>query len=187
MGLVSLLSYGCVAFLGVGSSSVVGNRCGCRFWQSRMAWTGGQCDDLPTFRASWTWHSTTALDSLSSGWQSRSTPSRKSATFLAFLMTNWTQQVCPSVPGMVSFSLRICCSVFPNNYTTLHPFNILFSRTAWVSRYRKGKTSLKLHETRDDGDLGCNGISWTMCKQSASHARQIISPTHKFPHKCWLV
>ena len=85
------------------------------------------------------------------------------------------------------FWLRICCSVFPNNYTTLHPFNILFSRTAWVSRYRKGKTSLKLNETRDDGDLGCNGISWTICKQSASHARQIISLTHKFPHKCWLV
>ena len=59
----------------------------------------------------------------------------------------------------------------------LHPFNGLFSRQAWVSRYRKGKTSLDLTEVRDDGVLGCSGISWTICKQSAPHSRQITSPT----------
>ena len=48
----------------------------------------------------------------------------------------------------------------------LHPFNGLFSRITWVSRYQKGKTSLDLHEARDDGVLGCSGISWTICKQS---------------------
>jgi len=37
--------------------------------------------------------------------------------------------------------------------TTLHPFNGLFSRTTWVSRYQKGKTSLDLNEARDDGVL----------------------------------
>jgi len=38
--------------------------------------------------------------------------------------------------------------------TTLHPFNGLFSRKTWVSRYQKGKTSLDLYEGRDDGVLG---------------------------------
>jgi len=36
----------------------------------------------------------------------------------------------------------------------LHPFNGLFSRTTWVSQYRKGKTNLDLNEARDDGVLG---------------------------------
>ena len=36
------------------------------------------------------------------------------------------------------------------------PFNGLFSRTTWVSRHHKGKTSLDLHEARDDGILGCS-------------------------------
>ena len=35
-----------------------------------------------------------------------------------------------------------------------HPFNGPFSRTTWVSRYRKGKTGLDLNEARDDGILG---------------------------------
>jgi len=38
--------------------------------------------------------------------------------------------------------------------TTLHPFNGLFSRTTWASRYQKGKTSLDLNETRDNRVLG---------------------------------
>jgi len=33
---------------------------------------------------------------------------------------------------------------------SLHPFNGLFSRTTWVSRYRRGKTGLDLSEARDD-------------------------------------
>ena len=36
----------------------------------------------------------------------------------------------------------------------LHLFNGLFSRTAWVSRYQKGKTSLDVNEARDDGVWG---------------------------------
>jgi len=54
-----------------------------------------------------------------------------------------------------------------------------FSRTTWVSWYQKCKTSLDLNEARDDGVLGCSGISWTICKQSAPRSRQITSPT---PH-----
>ena len=61
----------------------------------------------------------------------------------------------------------------------LHPINGLFSRATWVSRYQKGKTSLDLNEARDDGVLGCSGISWTTCKQSAPRFRQITTPT---PH-----
>jgi len=64
--------------------------------------------------------------------------------------------------------------------TTLHPFNGFFSRTTWISRYQKSKTSLNLHETRDVGVLGCSGISWTICKQSASRSRQITTST---PHR----
>ena len=44
----------------------------------------------------------------------------------------------------------------------LHSFNGPFSKTTWVSRYRKNKTSLDLNEARDDGVCGCSGISWTI-------------------------
>ena len=57
----------------------------------------------------------------------------------------------------------------------LRPFNGLFSRTSWVSWYQKGKTSLDLNEAKDDGVLGCSGIIWTICKQSAPHSRQITT------------
>ena len=60
----------------------------------------------------------------------------------------------------------------------LHPFNDLFSRTTWVSRCQKGKTSLDLNEARDDEVLGYSGISWTICKQSAPCCRQITTSTH---------
>jgi len=46
----------------------------------------------------------------------------------------------------------------------LHPFNGLFFRLTWVSRYQKDKTSLDLNEARNDGVLGCSGISWTICQ-----------------------
>jgi len=61
----------------------------------------------------------------------------------------------------------------------LHPFNGLFSRTTWVRRYQKSKSILHLNQARDDGVLGCSGISWTICKQSAPRSRQITMPT---PH-----
>jgi len=37
-----------------------------------------------------------------------------------------------------------------------------YTRTTWVSRYQKGKTSLDLREARDGGVLGYSGISWTI-------------------------
>ena len=61
----------------------------------------------------------------------------------------------------------------------LHPFNSLFSRTTWVSRYKKGKTSLELNKAKDDGALRCSGISWTICKRSVPYSRQITTST---PH-----
>jgi len=62
---------------------------------------------------------------------------------------------------------------------TMQPFNGLFSRTTWVIWYEKGKTSLDLNEARDNEVLGCSGISWTICKQSATRSRQITTTT---PH-----
>ena len=50
----------------------------------------------------------------------------------------------------------------------LHTFNGLFSRTAWVSWYQKGKTSLDLNEARDDGVLG-------MAVASAGHLQTICT------------
>jgi len=32
----------------------------------------------------------------------------------------------------------------------LHPFNSLFSKTTWVSRYKKGRTILDFNDTRDE-------------------------------------
>jgi len=49
--------------------------------------------------------------------------------------------------------------------TTLHPFNGVFSRTTWVRRYQKGKTSLDLNEARDVGVWDGSGISWTIRKK----------------------
>jgi len=62
----------------------------------------------------------------------------------------------------------------------LRQFDGLFVRTTWVSRYQKGKTSMDLNEARDDGVLGCSGISWTIRKQSSPRSRQITTPT---PHQ----
>ena len=59
----------------------------------------------------------------------------------------------------------------------LHPFDGLFFRTIWISRYQKGKTSLDLNEASDDGVRGYSGISWTICKQSAFRCREITTPT----------
>jgi len=46
-----------------------------------------------------------------------------------------------------------------------------------VSWYQKGKISLDFYEARDDGVLGCSGISWTICKQSAPCFREITTPS----------
>jgi len=55
----------------------------------------------------------------------------------------------------------------------LHLFNDLLSRTTCVSWYQKGKTSPDLNQARNDGVLGCSGISWTICKQSVPCCRRI--------------
>ena len=80
------------------------------------------------------------------------------------------------------FLTYLLCRVVGITRTTtllLHLFNRLFSRTTWISRYQKGKTGLDINEARDAEVLGCSGISWTICKQSASCSRQITTPT---PH-----
>jgi len=62
----------------------------------------------------------------------------------------------------------------------LHPsFNGLFSGKTWLNRNQQGKASLDLNGARDNGVLGCIGISWTVCEQSAPCSRQVTTPT---PH-----
>jgi len=78
--------------------------------------------------------------------------------------------LCPGLPTHVQ-------RPFVQDYP--HTFNGPLSRTTRVSRYQKSKISLDLNEARDDGVLGCSGISWTMCKQSVPLSRQTTTPT---PH-----
>jgi len=79
---------------------------------------------------------------------------------------------------------RCCSSMRPlsiivNYYYTLHPFNGVFSRTTWVSRYQKGKTSLDLNDALQQmtGFVDGSGISWIICKESAPRSRQITTAT----------
>ena len=60
-------------------------------------------------------------------------------------------------------------------YTLLQPFNGLFSRTTWVSRYQKVKPVWILLEQET---VSSSGISWAIFK-SARRSRQITTPT---PH-----
>ena len=84
-----------------------------------------------------------------------------------------TRRSCSEQPASATFSQSI------NLLLLLHRFNGLFSRTTCVSRYQKSKTGLDLNEARDDGVLGCGGISWTICNWAAPRSRQITTPT---PH-----
>jgi len=58
----------------------------------------------------------------------------------------------------------------------LQPFNGLFSRTTWVSRYQKGKTNLDFNGASDSEWQW--HISWNICK-SAPRSRQTTTPA---PH-----
>ena len=49
--------------------------------------------------------------------------------------------------GSAEYSLHI--RFHSEYYTTTQPFNGLFSRTTWVSRYQKGKTNLDFTGARD--------------------------------------
>ena len=76
---------------------------------------------------------------------------------------------------------RISLQMLQPTHTELqHPFNGLFSRKTWVSRYHKGKTSLDLMRQAMMGFCDSSGISWTTCKHSAPRSRQITTPT---PHQ----
>jgi len=67
--------------------------------------------------------------------------------------------------------------ITPSYYTS--PFNGLFSRTTWLSRYQKGQTNLDLNEARGDGVLGrqWHQLDHILCKQSAPRSRQLTTPT----------
>ena len=55
---------------------------------------------------------------------------------------------------------------------------LLFSRTAWISRYQKGKPIQDFNKARDDevfGDGSC--VSQTTWKQAAPRFKQLSMPT----------
>ena len=56
--------------------------------------------------------------------------------------------------GQSLVSLGLVVSHFLSFLTTTIPVHGLSSRTVWVRRYEKGKTSLNLSEARDDGVKG---------------------------------
>jgi len=58
-----------------------------------------------------------------------------------------------SVMPFSAMSFR-CFWTTSDKLLLLQPFNGLFSRTVWVSRYQKGKSSLDFTKARDDGVLG---------------------------------
>jgi len=64
-------------------------------------------------------------------------------------------------------------------YKCTHYYYFYYTRLTASFPTQKGKTSLDLNEARDDGVLGCSGISKTIRKQSAPRSRQITTPT---PH-----
>ena len=79
----------------------------------------------------------------------------------------------------ISHCHRKLLQVLTTQLLLLHPLNNLYSRSTWVCRDQKSRTSMDLIEARDDGVLGCSGISWTICKQSTPCSRQITTST---PH-----
>ena len=90
----------------------------------------------------------------------------------------WTELAVKSAHATL-LNVECHCNLCIVNTVTTTPVNGLFSRTTWVSRYQKGKTSLDLNEARDVGVFGCTGISCTIWKQYAHRFRQITTPT---PH-----
>jgi len=126
-------------------------------------------------------------------WHSLSLASVKSRLFLAFCYRlTWVVPEKRPLNGGVNGVVLIWHMLTAT--TTLRSFNGLFPRTAWLSQYQKGKTSLDLNEARDDGGfLGCSGMSWTICKQSAPCSIQITTPTPYLSHSftdmlsCWKI
>ena len=58
----------------------------------------------------------------------------------------------------------------------LHPFiDGLFSRTTWVSRFQRGKTSLDFNEASDDGVLGCSALTLLVGWQEGHPACKTLS------------
>ena len=71
--------------------------------------------------------------------------------------------------------VSLICRTASLQSSVLQPFNGLFSRTTWVSRYQKGKPVWILLEQET---VSGSGISWAICK-SGPRSRQITTPV---PH-----
>jgi len=67
---------------------------------------------------------------------------------------------------------------------TLHPFNGLFSRTTWVSRYQQDKSQYIFKWGKRWWGFGMQWNKLTTCKQSAPRSRQITTPTPHLITQC---
>jgi len=65
----------------------------------------------------------------------------------------------------------------PSQLLLLHRFNSLFSRTIWVSRNQKGKTSLDLNEARDGGVFGMAVVL------AGLYANNLHLTADRYPHQ----
>jgi len=98
-----------------------------------------------------------------------------------FFLCSLTRCLVPAPLKLLPYgSIQICLLLFYFIFFIAHqhkacrqlklqPFNGLFSRTTWVSRYQKGKTNLDFTGART---VSGSGISWAVCK-SAPRSRQI--------------
>ena len=80
------------------------------------------------------------------------TPPGHTTTLCRFVI--WRGAGVHSVACEVVLTCEFCAISVLLLLLLLHPFNGLFSRTTWVNRFQKGKTSIDLNEARVDGVLG---------------------------------
>ena len=89
---------------------------------------------------------------------------------------SFLQAGCPSCcPTNSVKALKARMQSYKQQQQQQQPFNGLFSRTTWVSRYQKGKPIWILLQQET---VSSSGISWAICK-SAPRSRQITTPV---PH-----
>jgi len=79
--------------------------------------------------------------------------------------------LCVVIPGLqwhLLGHMQVCTSLQADNHASTPPLKFFSGRMPF----------LDLNDAKEDGVLGCSGISWTICKQSAPHSRQITTPHH---------
>jgi len=94
---------------------------------------------------------------------------------VGFVANSYTSQQCKNFENRLRFD-KVTDSLKVGTFWRhgVHPFNVLFSRTTWVSEHQRGKPFWILLEQEMMG--GGSGISGTICKSFAPRSRQITTP-----------